>query len=98
MRPKKKIIHYILLVDPSIINIRDLISNLPGFQYPKPIRIVRVRPDAYGTLDSPLKLFHLTSTEVKNFSNLKDLQLELEQFQAREKEITINKTTNKERN
>lgn len=92
MKENKKIIHYILLVDPAQVNMRDLIANIPGFQYPEPIRIVRVRTEAFYQ-GPALQLFHLTSEKVSNFSNLLELIKELEQHDARKSDLEIKKET-----
>lgn len=95
---KTKTIHYILVVDPSQINIQDLITQLPGFKYPEPIRIVRMRPQAFGRLTNPIYVINLMANpeEIKHFNNIEDLRKELEEFhKVRESDLpTSNKNHN----
>ena len=83
-----KTIGYILLVDPSQVDLRDIVRPLPGYKFPDAIRIVRTRSAAAGMLSPPLQLigFHGYGLS-KNFNNAKELLEELNKNQARKEDL-----------
>ena len=77
MSEKKKML--LILVDPSVIHLPDLIS----LSHPdtKGVRLIRIKPAYWGKL-TPIQLYFINDSDIKEFSNLNSFKefLEIEEI------------------